>query len=164
MLIAFVSDKLKHRFAFMMIPILVCIAGFAILLAVHDNTRLEYAALFLVTMGAYSALPIAVCWYQQNLGGHRRRAIGSAWQIGFGNTGGIIAVFVFLMKDAPKYITGYSVCIAFSAVSLVAGVVYLWVIMAQNARRSHLPALLTDAMLEEEYEQGDMASHYRYML
>jgi len=62
MTIAYFSDKTKHRFAFTLLPIFVAIAGFAILLAVHNNTKLQYAALCLVAMGAYSAMPVIVCW------------------------------------------------------------------------------------------------------
>ena len=36
----------------------------------------------MVTMGAYTAMPIVVCWFNLNLGGHHRRAVGSGWQIG----------------------------------------------------------------------------------
>jgi MFS family permease len=87
MIIAFCSDKLKHRFLFALIPICVSITGFGILITVHYNHHLEYAALFLVTMGTYSAMPVIVCWFQMNLGGHHRRAVGTAWQVGFGNIG-----------------------------------------------------------------------------
>lgn len=84
MLVAWFSDRLKHRFMFAIFPIAVCIAGFAILISVHDNRNLQYAALFLVAMGAYTAMPVIVCWFNMNLGGHHRRAVGSAWQVGFG--------------------------------------------------------------------------------
>lgn len=86
MLIAYLSDKTKHRFAFTLIPISVAITGFGILLSVQKRPNLQYAALFLVAMGSYSAMPVIVCWYNLNLGGHHRRAVGSAWQIGFGRS------------------------------------------------------------------------------
>ncbi|KAI9648328.1 High-affinity nicotinic acid transporter [Ciborinia camelliae] len=106
MLVATCSDFTRHRFAFTVAPIAVAMTGFAILLSVHDNTKLEYAALFLVAMGAYSAMPVIVCWFNMNLGGHHRRSVGSAWQVGFGNIGGIIATYAFLAKDAPEYRSG----------------------------------------------------------
>jgi len=62
MLIAWCSDRLRHRFAFTIFPICVCITGFAILISVHNNRNLQYAALFLVAMGAYTAMPVIVCW------------------------------------------------------------------------------------------------------
>jgi MFS family permease len=89
MMVAYFSDRLRHRFLFAILPICIAIAGFAILLTVHgkEHRGTEYAALFLVTMGAYSAMPVCVCWFTMNLGGHARRSVGSAWQIGFGNIG-----------------------------------------------------------------------------
>lgn len=84
MFVAFLSDRTKHRFAFTLIPICIAITGFGILIAAYNQRHLQYAALFLVAMGAYSAMPVIICWFNLNLGGHRRRAVGSAWQIGFG--------------------------------------------------------------------------------
>lgn len=84
MIVAFFSDKMKHRFAFTLMPIFIAISGFGILLTVHNKPHTQYAALFLVAMGSYSAMPVIVCWFNMNLGGHHRRAVGTAWQIGFG--------------------------------------------------------------------------------
>jgi peptidoglycan/LPS O-acetylase OafA/YrhL len=72
MLIAFLSDRLRHRFIFAIIPILIAMAGFGILLNVHDHHTVQYGALFLVASGCYSAMPVLLCWFSMNLGGHRR--------------------------------------------------------------------------------------------
>lgn len=82
MLVAVLSDRARHRFLFSLVSIAVAVAGFAILLNVHDDVAAEYGALFLVVAGTFSAMPVIVCWFNMNLGGHRRRAIGTAWQIG----------------------------------------------------------------------------------
>lgn len=58
------------------------------LMVIHHHKDAQYAALFLITCGTYSAMPIIVCWFTMNLGGHHRRAVGSGWIIGFGNIGG----------------------------------------------------------------------------
>jgi len=163
MIIAYLSDKFRNRFIFTLIPIFVAIAGFAILISVHDNIHLQYAALFLVTMGTYSAMPVIVCWFNMNLGGHHRRAVGTAWQVGFGNIGGIIAVFAFLSKDAPKYITGYSICLAFICLSALSCTTYLFACAFQNRQRDR--AVLDRSLTEyEKTELGDMSPDYRYML
>ncbi|KAL9097201.1 MAG: hypothetical protein Q9165_000628 [Trypethelium subeluteriae] len=165
MLIAWGSDKARHRFAFAIFPMCVCIAGFAILLSVYKKAyhKTEYAALFLVAMGAYSAMPVVVCWFQMNLGGHHRRAVGSAWQVGFGNIGGIIAVYSFLAKDAPRYIPGYSICLAFVCLSMISCVIYLIGVMYANRirDRSATNVGLTET---EKTEMGDMSPEYRYLL
>ena len=168
----------------------VCIAGFAILLAVYDKAhrKTEYAALFLIAMGAYSAMPVVVCWFNMNLGelkvihlssktlylvistatdldlgGHHRRAVGSAWQVGYGNTGGIIAVYAFLAKDAPRYIPGYSICLAFVCLSMISCIIYLISIMHANRTRdrSARDIGLTET---EKTEMGDLSPDYRYLL
>jgi predicted MFS family arabinose efflux permease len=163
MVIAYASDKSRHRFAFAIFPILVAIAGFAILLSVHDNKHVQYAALFLVTMGTYSAMPVVVCWFNMNLGGHHRRSVGSAWQVGFGNIGGIIAVFAFLSKDAPNYVTGYSISVAFICLSALSCVVYLVACGLQNRNRER--AVRDTSLTEyEKTELGDMSPDYRYLL
>jgi hypothetical protein len=88
MLIATLSDKFRHRYIFAMIPMLIAMGGFGILLNVHGvaHRHVQYGALFMVTGGCYSSMAVVVCWYAMNLSGHRRRGVGTAWQIGFGNS------------------------------------------------------------------------------
>ncbi|KAH7125310.1 major facilitator superfamily domain-containing protein [Dendryphion nanum] len=163
MTIAYLSDRFKHRFFFTIFPIAVCITGFAILISIHNNRTVQYAALFLVAMGAYTAMPVIVCWFNMNLGGHHRRSVGSAWQVGFGNIGGIIAVFSFLKADAPKYIKGYSICIAFVCLSAFSCAVYFVMCATQN--RSRNKAVRDVGLTEyEKMELGDMNPDYRYLL
>ena len=163
MIIAYCSDKARHRFLFAIFPICVAIVGFAILLSVHKNTHVEYAALFLVTMGTYSAMPVIVCWFNMNLGGHHRRAIGTGWQIGFGNIGGIIAVYAFLAKDAPKYTRGYSICVAFICLSALSCLAYFAACWWQNRQRER--SVHDTSLTEyEKTELGDLSPDYRYFL
>jgi len=163
MLTAVVSDRFRHRFLFAMFNICVAIAGFAILMCVHHNRHVQYGALFMIAAGAYSAMPLIVCWFNMNLGGHHRRSIGSAYQIAFGNVGGIIAVYSFLKKDAPKYITGYSICISFVILSFMACIVYFVLCSLQNRRRDR--AVMDRGLNDhEKAELGDQSPDYRYML
>jgi len=163
MILAYISDKTRHRFMFTLIPISVAITGFAILLTVHNRPNLQYAALFLVAMGCYSAMPVIVCWFNLNLGGHHRRAVGTAWQIGFGNIGGIIATYAFQMKDAPQYRRGYSICIGFVCLSAVSCCVYFVACWVQNRNRDRSPKDLSLTEFEKT-EKGDMSPDYRYLL
>ncbi|KAK5996928.1 MFS transporter prlL [Cladobotryum mycophilum] len=163
LLCAYLSDRIRHRFAFALLGMFVAIAGFATLLAVHDNRNVQYGALFLITSGAYTAMPILVCWFNMNLGGHVRRSIGSAWQIGFGNLGGIIAVYIYLVKDAPKFTTGHAVCLGFTVVSMISASIYgLGCLQANKSRDAavDMPQLSDD----EKQQLGDLAPDYRYLL
>lgn len=104
MIVSTLSDRLRHRFSFMIFSLTVAIAGFGILISVHDNTHLQYGALFLCAMGAFTAMSLSVCWIAMNgeciaviidlllihhamrvAQGHGGRAAATAFQIGFGN-------------------------------------------------------------------------------
>ncbi|KAH7389513.1 major facilitator superfamily domain-containing protein [Phaeosphaeria sp. MPI-PUGE-AT-0046c] len=163
MTIAYFSDKLKHRFLFTILPISICVAGFAILISVHNHREVQYGALFMVACGAYSAMPVIVCWFNMNLGGHHRRAVGTAWQVGFGNIGGIIAVYSFLKKDAPKYIPGYSISISFVCLSALSCLAYFIACSWENRKREKS---VRDVGLTEyeKTELGDLNPDYRYQL
>jgi len=189
MILAYLSDKTRHRFGYAVFAVCVAIVGFAILISVHDNRPLEYAALFLVAMGCYSAMPIIVCWFStsllpypcsslltlpleprltipttdMNLGGHHRRSVGSAFQVAFGNIGGIIAVYCFLKTDAPLYTKGYSICIAFTCLSVISCIAYYIACVTQNRTREKT---VTDVGLTEyeKTELGDLNPEYRYLV
>lgn len=162
MVVAYFSDLTRHRFLFTLIPICVAITGFGILLTVHDRLGLEYAALFLVASGTYSAMPVIVCWFNMNLGGHHRRAVGTAWQVGFGNIGGIIATYSFLSKDSPEFKPGYAICVGFICLSAVSCCAYAALVTWENRRRARTarPALSE----YEKTELGDLNPEFRYML
>lgn len=63
LLIAIFSDMFRHRYLFALVSMLISFAGYGILINVHNNLNLQYAALFLVCMGTYGAMPILVCWF-----------------------------------------------------------------------------------------------------
>jgi MFS family permease len=163
MLVATFSDFFRHRFLFAIIPICISITGFAMLTTIHYSHHVEYGALFLITCGTYSAMPIIVCWFTMNLGGHHRRAVGSAWQIAFGNIGGIIATYSFQKSDAKHfYKTGYSICLGFICLSALSCLLYAFACLTQNRNRekSHDVGITE----YEKIEMGDMSPDYRYML
>ena len=66
MTIATFSDLAKHRFLFVIFPLLVALAGFSTLLGVVSNHHAQYGALFLAVSGVYSAMPVIVCWFNSN--------------------------------------------------------------------------------------------------
>lgn len=162
MLVAYLSDRARHRLLFAIVPICASISGLAILLTVRDRLQLQYGSLFLVCMGTYSAMPVIVCWFNMNLGGHHRRAVGTAWQVGFGNIGGIIATYSFLARDAPAYRPGLSICIGFVCFSAVSCLAYAALIGWENRRRDRsVRAALSDY---EKTTLGDLNPEFRYMI
>ena len=91
-----------------------------------------------------------------NLRGHYARGVGTAWQIGFGNIGGIISTYAFLMKDAPRYERGYAILLGFLCLAALSCVLYL----ASLWRRENSP----DGEAEGGVHRPDpLESHYHSM-
>ncbi|KAI3337114.1 MFS general substrate transporter [Xylariaceae sp. AK1471] len=162
LILATLSDWTGHRATFAIAPLAITVSALAVLLTIHTNTMVEYAVLHLMTIGTYGVMPIVVCWFQMNLGGHHRRAIGSAWQIGFGNLGGIVATYLFLDTDAPYFTKGYAVCLGFIILSGTSSSLYLLSIYMENRRRAKT-AINISLSESEKTEMGDLNPEYRYM-
>ena len=135
MLIAVLSDLLTHRFGFIMGGMAISTVGLAMLFNIHDKVNTQYGALFLVASGLYAAMPVAVCWLNMNLVGHHRRSIGIAWQVGFGNIGGIISTYSFLRDDSPLFRKGFIICLSFVCLGVVSTVMYAAAIWGENRKR-----------------------------
>jgi MFS family permease len=68
MLVAWSSDRLKHRYAFVMSAIFLALAGYITLLILHDKPNAQYAALFVAAAGNFSVMPVILCWSNTNRG------------------------------------------------------------------------------------------------
>lgn len=132
MLLATVSDLTQHRYLYLVLANCISLPGIAILLSIHNNHKTEYAAVFLVALGVYSAMPIAICWFSMNQRGHRRRAIATGIQIGVGEIGGIASTFLFPAKDAPLWRAGYGVILAMVCLSFVMATGYFLACWKEN--------------------------------
>ncbi|PCH05819.1 Major facilitator superfamily domain, general substrate transporter [Penicillium occitanis (nom. inval.)] len=126
LIVAIWSDRAKIRFPFILASDALIIVGVALMLHYHGKSHFsaEYCGIVFITMGAFGGGAIIVCWILMNLQGHAQRGIGSAWTIGFGNAGGIVAVFLFLSKDAPEYTMGYWVLIGMVLLGVVSTLLY----------------------------------------
>ncbi|KAI0333567.1 major facilitator protein [Cubamyces sp. BRFM 1775] len=168
MAVAVASDRAGRRFAFLLPGALFALAAFVVLLVVHDAPGAQYAMLFVAESGAAAASPIVLCWFETNLGNHHRRAVGVATQIGIGNIGGIIAAYSFLAKDSPRYIPGFSISLAFTALAILAACGYYLAIDAENRRRDQLAWQEESGVVgaplspEEKERLGDLNPEYRY--
>ncbi|MCJ1470241.1 hypothetical protein MMC07_008886 [Pseudocyphellaria aurata] len=134
--VAICTDRLRHRYAFAMLGILLATIGYGILLAqeyVHVSAR--YMALFLVAAGSNITAPVVLVWLNNNMAGHYKRSISAAMQIGFGNCGGIIASNIYITAQAPTYLVGYGVSLALMWIAGLACTVFFIGLRTENLKR-----------------------------
>jgi hypothetical protein len=65
--------------------------------------------------------------------------VGSAWQIGFGNIGGIIATYAFLDTEAPRYTKGFALCLGFLCLAGLSCAAYAAAVVWENRKRERMP-------------------------
>lgn len=98
-----------------------------------------------------------------NLGGHHRRAVGSAWQVSVGSLGGIIGTYAFRQEDAPEYRLSYALCIGFTCASAALCTMY-WAWCRWLNRQRASQGWGRDLSEEEKERLGDRSPSYRLML
>ena len=133
---AIITDKMRHRFSFIIGGCVLCSIGYAVLLSMHSvPVGARYFAVYLVTCGCWLSQPITVVWLNNNLGGHYKRGIGAAIQLSIGNCSGVVASNIFLASQAPTYHLGYGLGLGFVWICGLAAVVFLWTIHRENQIR-----------------------------
>lgn len=138
LLVSVATDRLKHRYGFIMFGVFVASIGYVLLLCRPSSTvpvGVHYMAVFFVTTGTYIVQPVTLVWMANNLAGHYKRAVGLAVQVGVGNVGGIIASNVFNADLAPQYTAGYAVSLGMMLLCGVMSSVFAWGVATENRRR-----------------------------
>ncbi|KAL5358396.1 major facilitator superfamily domain-containing protein [Aspergillus floccosus] len=139
-IVSYLTDRLQHRYGFIMFGVIFASIGYIILLCQGPHpgglsVHVRYMAVFFVTTGCYIVQPVAIVWMANNLSGHYKRAIGLAIQIGFGNLGGIVASNIFNSDAAPRYTVGYSVSLAMIVLCGIMSTVFAAGLVIENKKR-----------------------------
>lgn len=135
-LVGYLSDRIRHRWGFVIFGCFFSSIGYILLLNQnHSSLRVKYMALFIVNIGVYIAHPVTIVWLSNNLAGHYKRAFGSAFQISFGNIGGIVASNLFLPNGAPLFKAGYGSALALTVVCALLSTVFMLALDRENKMR-----------------------------
>jgi hypothetical protein len=133
---AWITDRLKHRYTFCIIGLVISSVGYILLLnQKHLSAGVKYFALFLIVPGGYITQPITLVWMANLMSGHYKRSVSSAFQVGFGNIGGIVASNVFLTSESPKYPTGYGVSLGMLWICGAASTALFFLVKRENQMR-----------------------------
>ncbi|ORY58842.1 high-affinity nicotinic acid transporter [Pseudomassariella vexata] len=162
------ADRARQRGVFLMVFQLVGIAGFA-LLAGSGNASVQYTGTVLAAIGIYPQIPLGMAWNGANIGGSLKRGTGIAMQVMGGNCGGIVASYVYLKRDGPRYITGHSILIGFVSMAFFLTLFMTIWCRRENRRRDAVSSRagvqdLTDEEKLLERDLADSAPWFRYIV
>ncbi|KAH9853629.1 MFS general substrate transporter [Lenzites betulinus] len=118
-IVAVASDRLKWRGPFILLFLPISMAGYILAIAAKTNGQ-RYAAVFLMATGIYPCGPCILSILPNNSAGHYKKATTVALQLALANCGGFIATFTYDSSQAPTYIHGHSITLAFVVVAWLA--------------------------------------------
>ena len=166
LLAAFLSDRVRHRFGFIITGLIIATIGFIVLLAQTHSVSVSgrYVAIYLIMTGGYIAQPIILVWLSNNMGGHYKRNVNSAMQIGFGNIGGIIASNIYITSQKPTYPVGYGVSLGLLWMTGLAACALFWGLWVENGKRARGERNgRLDLPVEEVENLGDEHPDFRFV-
>jgi len=131
---AYTSDKLKNRGYFIIGGCVIGICGYVMLIVATTNA-VRYAGTFLVAIGVFQGSPMLMGWASNNLAPHYVRAVGIGMVISIANCSAFIGTFIYLQRDAPKYVLGHSVSLGALVVTIVLAAIQCWYLGWENRKR-----------------------------
>ncbi|KAG9243453.1 high-affinity nicotinic acid transporter [Calycina marina] len=166
----YIADKMRKRELFVLLYNLLAMIGF-IMLLVSAKPHIQYGATFLAAGGIFSVVPFNSAWTTNNLGGSLKLGVGLAMQFGAATLGGVIASFVYLPKDAPRFRTGHYVLVGLCSIALCFVVLLMFLLDRENKRRDRELAVLglslddyTKELQDNDREKGDDTLFFRYTI
>ena len=159
------SDYVGRRYPFCIGPLLPVVAAFSILLAGEDvNVAAQYAACFLLTAGNFAGQSIAITWLSNNIISKKKRGIALGFVASLGNCGAVLGSHVYLKSEAPRFPTGYGVCLALSVLAVIAALVQFLYLISANRHRQ-MGSLEDISQLEDRTlsSSGGKQPLFRYM-
>lgn len=165
-----ISDRYNWRFPFVAAPLILIIIGYAIIIGLKGQLAAHvgpvFFAMIVACMGIYPTYPATASWAINNLAPSKRRAIGSAFNICMGNTGGIIGSYMYLDRESPTYLTGFGLSLAFGVSGLLVACVLELSFLNANRRNGKLSETeVRDKHTDEQLlSLGDRSPLFRYLL
>ncbi|PLB50079.1 MFS transporter [Aspergillus steynii IBT 23096] len=121
---ALLSDRAQHRFGFIIGGCFIATVGDAILLCTNSiPSGAKYFALYAVTGGGFVAQPIVLGWVSNNMSGHYKQAIASA--------------YCLLPSEAPGYRIGYGTSLGLIWLCGIAATLLFFGLRWKNCQRDY---------------------------
>ncbi|KAK6382981.1 hypothetical protein LTS17_003651 [Exophiala oligosperma] len=107
-----------------------CILNFS-----GTSLQYRYTGLFFLIAGIYSCAPTILAWLPNNMAAYGKRSTAVAVGFMVSNSGGILGVWIYPTKDAPRYLPATSANIALLATVIVLSVAQIFLLKHLNKRK-----------------------------
>jgi hypothetical protein len=153
--VGWLADRTKWRgYCNMVVSFTGCV-GFAMLLG-STNVRVQYAGTFLGAMGIYPTVSNTLTWASNNVEGVYKRGVMVGIVVGWGNMNGVVSSNIYMKTDSPYYRIGHGIVLAYMAVGLLGGTIFMHVMLRRENR-------LRKAGKRDHWLEGKTAEEIRMM-
>jgi MFS family permease len=128
------SDKYKCRGIFLVFGAVLAIIGYTVIATATTNS-VKYGAVFMAAAGAFPGGPLFLAWGLNNAAGPSVRAVSSAYIVSIGSAGALLAVWTYLVKDAPLYKRGHFINVGANCVAGVLALIGIIYTRWENKKR-----------------------------
>ncbi|KAK7923616.1 hypothetical protein PG985_007687 [Apiospora marii] len=160
---AWYSDRMQRRAVLIVIFGCVSVVGYGILLS-DSSSGVHYFGCFMIAMGLYIVVGLPLAWLPNNCPRYGKRTTACGMNLTMGNASGIMAPFIYLTAEGPRYIRGNAVSLSMVGMAVcIYGFLWFW-FRRENRRRDagHVSAKHQHLSEQELMELGDESPHYRY--
>ncbi|KAK2607957.1 hypothetical protein N8I77_006596 [Diaporthe amygdali] len=152
------AARINLRAPFVLGGICFQLVGWIIMHVYVPQPGVRYMALFFMSTGTFSQMPLLLGWLSANLRGRKFIAVGVAWVIGFGNCANFISSNIFFKWESPRYPTGFTTGLVFTIIGFFTACSIWALLVWKNKRRISVRRLMS----EEEKERDDEV-HFKFV-
>ncbi|KAL2114021.1 hypothetical protein VUR80DRAFT_1317 [Thermomyces stellatus] len=134
LVVPLISYKFDRRLIFIILTAPLVMVGYAMFLGT-TNAQARYGATFLIAASAFPPGALTNSHVSANVLSDTARSSAIGMNVMFGNIGGLIATWVFIPSDGPRYPIGNGVNLATSSSILIVGTLTLLWMYWDNKRR-----------------------------
>lgn len=133
---SYLSDKFKIRYPFLFFNTLAVVIGALLIFCDKNKGRdhFKYAGNFMLISGAYSSMPILICWSSLNVCGHLRKSVITSLEVSIHDLGGLVALFAFYKNDS-LFRQGFIAGFVFELICWAISIYYLYTLLKQNMKK-----------------------------
>lgn len=116
---------------------------------------------FFAAAGIYPSVALALSWPAVNVSGQTKRAVAGGLQISIGNLGAVIGTQIYRTNNAPRYVQGHAVAMAYLIGNVILSGFTWWYLARQNKRKAALGGTSVGKAQREEWK-GDEDVRFRF--
>ena len=133
------------------------------------SLKIRYTALFFLIGGVYASTPSVLAWIPNNTAPYGKRAAVVALGFMVANSGGILGIWIYPTKDAPRYLPANSANTACLAITVVLSLVQVFYLKHLNkckiSKRDELLSGVEQVPSEDQIKRlGDHHPDFVYVL